>query len=342
MNTGDVSIEEIARLASAFGIAFAPDTTVVGRIQADVKATGSSSNPELNGAISARDLQISGKGAPQPIVVKALDLALSRTEIRSNDFTATTGQTNVAGRFAVRQYSSSKPTVDLALRAPGATLPEIQSFARAYGLAGIDQVTGDGKLDLDIRASGPVESLKSQSLLRALNGSLNLDFNKLRISGVDVAHELGVIGGFLTKENGSDAFTDILKLTGHILIKNGIAQSDDLKAETALGSLSGMGTADLATEALNMKLSAVLSKEATDKAGGARVGGYMRTALGNSDGQLVIPAIVTGTFKKPKFSPDVQAIVQMQKQRLIPGYQPGEKPTDTIRKILGGFLGGKK
>jgi uncharacterized protein involved in outer membrane biogenesis len=342
VKTGDVTIDEIARLASAFGIAFAPGTTVTGRVNADVKATGSTSTPALNGKIAARDLKIASKQVVQPIEVKAIDLALSPTEIRSNDFTATSGKTNVAARFAVRQYTSRSPSIDVSLRSPGATLPEIQSLARAYGITGLDQLKGDGKLDLDLRAAGPVESFNATTLIRALNGTMNLDFNALRIAGFNVARELGVLGGFLDGSSGSDAFTDILKLTGQIAVKNGVAQSDNLKAEMALGHLAAAGTADLASEALNLKLSAVLTKASTEKVGGARVGGYMRTALSNSEGELVVPAIVTGTFKQPKFAPDVQAIVQLQKQKLIPGYQPGQKTSETIKGILGGILGGKK
>jgi len=341
MKTGDVSIGEIARLASAFGIAFPPGTTVGGKINADVKATGSIESPALNGKIAIRDLKASSKDVPTPLEVKAVDLALSPTEIRSNDFTATSGKTNVAAKFVVRQYASSSPSIDLAARAPGATLPEIQSIAHAYGMTGLDQMKGDGKLDLDVHASGPVRSLNSDNLIRALNGTMNLDFNALRIAGFDVAHELGVIGGFADSKSAAQAFTDVLKLTGHVNVKDGIAQTDDLKAEMALGNVAATGTTDLVGEALNLKLAAVLSKAYTDKVGGNRVGGYMKTALANNNGELVIPALVSGSYKNPKFQPDLQAIVQLQKQRFIPGYEPGQKPADTIKGLLGIF-GGKK
>jgi len=131
-------------------------------------------------------------------------------------------------------------------------------------------------------------------------------------------------------------------LAGHIAVTDGIAHTDDLKAQTALGEMSAAGTGDLSSEALNVKLLAVLSKTFTDKLGGGRIGGYMRTAFSNGAGEIVIPAIVTGTFKQPRFAPDARTIVEMQKQRLIPEYQPGQKPADTIRGIIGGFLGGKK
>jgi hypothetical protein len=65
LKSGDVSIEEIARLASAFGIAFSPDTTVAGKVTTDVRARGPLSALALNGTVSGRDLKISGKNVPQ-------------------------------------------------------------------------------------------------------------------------------------------------------------------------------------------------------------------------------------------------------------------------------------
>jgi len=196
IKTGDVSISEIARLASAFGVAVAPGTNVSGRIEADVKASGPASKPALNGRISGQDLKISNKDITQPVEVRAIELRLSPAEIRSNDFTAVSGKTNVAARFMVRQYTSASPFIDMELRAANATLPEIQSMARAYGIKGLDQINGNGNLNIEMRAAGPVQSLDSGNLIRALKGSMSLDFNDVRISGFDLAHELGVIGGF--------------------------------------------------------------------------------------------------------------------------------------------------
>src|SRR5206468_2584545 len=107
-------------------------------------------------------------------------------------------------------------------------------------------------------------------------------------------------------------------LTGRIAMKDGIAETNDLQAQLLVGNITAKGTADVATEVLNLKLSAVFSKAFTDKVGGTRLGGYMNTALANSSGELVIPAIMTGTFKQPKFAPDMQSLVEMQKKKLLP------------------------
>jgi len=343
MKTGSVPIDDIAHLASALGIAFAPGTNVNGKVQADLKVTGSAASPVMTGTIAGRDVRVSGKDVPQPVEVKAIDVAVSPEEIRSNDFTATSGKTNVASRFVVKQYMSASPSMDLTMHAPNATLPEIQSIARAYGIKGLDQVNGNGNLNLDMRAAGPLQSFSSEHVMRAINGKTDLNFDNVRISGFDLAHELGAIGGFLgATSSGNDKVTEIIKLAGHIAVANGIARTDDLQAQMAIGNVSAVGTGDLATEALNLKLTAVLSKAFADKVGGGNIAGYMKTVFGNAGGEMTIPVLVTGTFKQPRFSPDAQSIVQLQKQKLIPGIQQGQKPQDAVKGILGGLFGGKK
>jgi uncharacterized protein involved in outer membrane biogenesis len=335
IKSGDASISEIARLASAFGVAFAPGTTVNGRVSADVHAKGPTTKPALTGTIAGRDLQVSGKNIPQPVQVKAVDLALSPTAIQSNEFNATSGKTTVVGRFSLFQYASDAPSIDLGLRTPGATLPEIQSIAKAYGVAGLDQVTGEGTLDFDLRAKGPLKSVSSADAARALNGTINLNFSPLKIAGFDAAHELAKIGGFASSMTDQGA-TDIGRVIGKIIVKNGVAQSDNLQAQLGIGNLAGSGSADLATETLDMKLSAVFTKAFSDKVGATRAGGYLSTALSNSAGELVIPALVTGTFKQPRFAPDLKAVAQMQKQRFLPSL---DNPAAALSNALGALKG---
>jgi len=85
-----------------------------------------------------------------------------------------------------------------------------------------------------------------------------------------------------------------------------------------------------------MQLTAVLSKAFTQQAGGTGVTGFMTTALANNQGELVIPAIVTGTFQNPKVVPDVQKMAQMKLKGLIPN---GDNPLGAASSILGGLTG---
>jgi uncharacterized protein involved in outer membrane biogenesis len=331
IKSGDVSIAEIARLASAFGVAFAPGATVAGRVSTDVQAKGSFAKPVLSGTIAGRDLRISGQGIPQPVQVNAVNLALSPTAIQSNEFNATSGKTTVVGKLAVLQYASSSPSADVELRAPGATLPEIQSIAKAYGMNGLDQISGDGKLSFDLRAKGPIQSLSTTSAMRALNGTIDVDFSPMKILGFDTSHELAQIGGFGSSLKDQN-LTDILKIAGKILIKDGIAQTDGLKAQLGVGALNASGTGDLATEALNLKMSAIFTKEFSDSIGGIKGGNVLNFGLSNSAGEIVLPAIVRGSFTKPSFAPDLKAMADLQKQKYIPSLS---NPTEAITNVLG-------
>src|SRR5262249_18579142 len=97
IKSGDVSIAEIARLASAFEVVFPRGTTVGGRVSTDLQVTGSSAKPTLTGKIGGRDLKVSGEGIPQAVEVKAINLALSPAAIQSDEFNATSGKTTIVG-----------------------------------------------------------------------------------------------------------------------------------------------------------------------------------------------------------------------------------------------------
>lgn len=333
----NVSIAEIARLAAAAGVAFAPGTTVNGQISADIKAQGAADKPALNGTLAGRDIQVSGKEIAKPVEVKALNIALTPTEIHSDNFNVTSGGTTAAVQFSVKQYTSNSPQVDATLRAPQAALPDLLAMAKAYGVTSLDKVTGAGTLSVDMHAAGPVQSLSSNEIMKALNGTINVNFNNVRYAGVDISHQLlSMIG---TNQSGKDqGFTNVQKMTGTILVKNGIAQTNNLQATVDIGNVGAVGTANLASQTLNMQLNAVLSKAFTQQVGGTGVGGYMSTALANSQGELVIPATVTGTFQNPKVMPDVQKMAQMKLKGLIP---TGDNPLGSASSILGGLTGKK-
>jgi AsmA protein len=158
VNASDVSIDEVARLAAAFGVAFNPNMKIVGRINADLRAQGSAKQPAMNGKLSASNLSITGKELPQAVQVQNIDLVMTPQEIRSNQFAAKTGNTMVTAQFALAQYTTPKSRVDANIRTANARLGEVLNIARAYGISAVDGVTGDGNLSLDVRAVGPLKN----------------------------------------------------------------------------------------------------------------------------------------------------------------------------------------
>ena len=102
----DASLAEVARLASAFGVAFGANTQVKGTARADVKARGPATTPALEGHLRLRDVSISGADFKQPVRSDAIDLTLTPAEIRSNEFSVSTGGTTVGVRVAATRYTT--------------------------------------------------------------------------------------------------------------------------------------------------------------------------------------------------------------------------------------------
>jgi AsmA protein len=190
-----------------------------------------------------------------------------------------------------------------------------------------------------MRATGLIKAVTSAEIMTALNGTVNVDFNNVQYSGANIGRELSSIAGFLnagTAVKKEEGVTNIQKITGNIAVKNGIAQTNDLQAQMDIGIIGLAGTASLVTQALNMHATAVISQAVSQKVGGQSVGGFMKTALANNNGELVIPALITGTFSNPKFEPDVQQLAQMKLKGLIPDINNPASVAGKVQNLLGG------
>jgi uncharacterized protein involved in outer membrane biogenesis len=177
----------------------------------------------------------------------------------------------------------------------------------------------------------------ADDLARTLNGTLALDLSNGRITKLDLINELAAIGKFAGVRKNAQAVTDFTRLAGHFTITNGVASTNDLRADIANGSLAANGTVDLATQQLNLHVNTVLSKGFTQSVGGTGIGGLMQTALANNRGELVMPVLITGTFDKPQVTPDAQKLAQMKLQNLLP---TSGNPGGLTSGILGSVLKG--
>jgi AsmA protein len=338
VKANNISIAEAAKLAAASGMALSQGTNVTGNLNADIQVRGSADKPALNGTINGSNIQMSGKDIAQPVQVSSVNLKMTPSDIQSNPFTVTSGGTSLNTQILIRNYASPAPVVEATVRAPNAQLPAVLAMAKAYGVTALEKVSGLGTINLDLRASGPVKSITTAEIMRALNGAMKLDFNNVKYSGANVNHELASIAGFLgssVAQSGSGG-TNISTMTGNIQVKNGIAQTNDLQAKLDLGNVGAIGTANLVDNTLNLHVTAVLSQATSQKVGGNSVGGFMQTALANSQGELVIPALVTGTFSNPRFAPDVQQIAQMKLKGLVPSLNNPASVTGALQTLLGG------
>ena len=211
-------------------------------------------------------------------------------------------------------------------------------MAKAYGVGGLEKITGAGTLNLDLHAAGPLHAIRSDQIMRALNGNMAVNFNNVHYAGTDITHQLESIGGFLKPGQRDQGFTKILKMTGDVLVRNGVAQTNNLQAVLDIANVGATGSANLITQVLNLDVTAVFSKPISQQVGGTSIGGYMNTALANNQGELVIPAVVTGTFQNPRFAPDMQKIAQMKMKGLLPS---SDNPLGGASGILENLLGQK-
>jgi autotransporter translocation and assembly factor TamB len=216
IQANNVSIAEAGKLAAASGMALSQGTMVNGNVNANIRVRGAADKPAMNGTIVASNVQMSGKDIAQPVQIPSVNLNLTPTEIKSNPFSIISGGTTVNSQLSIRNYLSPTSTVDAVLRAPNAQLPSILAMAKAYGVTSLDKITGEGTMNLDMHASGPIKSISASEIEKAVNGTVNLNFNNVKYSGADINHELASIAGFLSANPAGQAsrgVTDISKLT---------------------------------------------------------------------------------------------------------------------------------
>ncbi|MEO8724873.1 MAG: AsmA family protein [Acidobacteriaceae bacterium] len=209
-----------------------------------------------------------------------------------------------------------------------ATLANVDANKLLSALSSVKQIYGA----LNTKANISFVNVANGNPAATLNGTLDLNLKNGKVTGIDLLRELGSIAKF-TGAGGGNGATNISQLSGAFNIRNGLAHTNNLKAAIDGGTLAGVGDVNLASQALNMKVTAVLGSAMSKQVGGTSVGGYLNTALANNAGELVIPVLVTGTFSAPHFQPDVQDLAQMKLKNLLP-------TTGNPAGMLSGFLGG--
>ena len=208
VSTSNASIQDAARLAAAFGLAFSTEANIAGQITANVHAQGPTSQLAFNGNVNARNLEMTGKQIPQPVKVPAIDLTMTPQQIQSNNFTATSGATSLAIQMTLTQYTSVSPNVDASVKTINGKVNELLNIAQAYGISAAEGMSGSGNITLDVHATGPIKntdamkfsgsgalqnaSLRMPSLTQPLNiRNANLQFTQNSMNVTNLVASLG-------------------------------------------------------------------------------------------------------------------------------------------------------
>jgi AsmA protein len=220
LSASNTSIQEVARLAAAFGAAFSPNTKISGQLTANIHVQGPTDHLAFNGNVDGKNLEVTGSDLPQVVHVPEIDLTMTPQQIQSNNFTATCGATTLAVQMALSQYTGNSPNVDATIKTINAKVEELLGIAKAYGVGAVEGMNGSGNVSVDVRATGPIKntnamnfsgtgmlqnaSLKMPSLTQPLHvRNVNMQFSQNLVNLTNLAVSLGStnVGGNLSIAN---------------------------------------------------------------------------------------------------------------------------------------------
>jgi uncharacterized protein involved in outer membrane biogenesis len=179
---------------------------------------------------------------------------------------------------------------------------DVQSLLTDF--AKLNRVSGRGNITIDVTAHGNT----TPALIDSLNGHAALNIAKGAIQGINLWSAINSAVALVQRQSlpaqsaGNDTPFDVFKASADLT--NGVAATKDLNIASGDINVTGQGTANLATQAVNYRVNAAILK-----------GGAASSALAN------IPLLITGTMKSPSVRPDTQALVksvaqqQLQKQK---------------------------
>ncbi len=223
---------------------------------------------------------------------------------------------NAAARLNGTYESAGEATVvNIKLDAKEMPAKDLEAFLPALGihLPKGASLQG-GTLNADLNLTGPTNRLIT-------NGSVGLFNGKL--AGFDLGSKMSAVASLAGIKTGKDL--DIEKLTTNLrMAPTGLQADNFLAVVPTLGNLTGAGTVD-SKNALDFKMLATLTKEASSSAGSAAGAGGAAGALGgllgavtgggggaggcSSEG-LKVPFQIQGTTAEPKFIPDVGGLAK--------------------------------
>lgn len=218
--------------------------------------------------------------------------------------------------------SSGEVTVDAHGAVPvlhlNETLTGVQIQPLLTAFAKLSRVSGRGNVTLNITAQGNT----TPALTRTLDGHAAANLSNGAIQGIDLwsainsAVALAQRQSLPAKTLGNSTSFDTFKASADLA--NGVATTKDLDVASGDLRVTGQGTANLVTQAVDYRVNAAILK-------GAAAG-----ALAN------VPLLITGTMKSPSVRPDTQALLKSVAQQQLQKHK-GEVE-NKLRSVLKGLI----
>ncbi len=252
------------------------------------------------GNLSNLDLGITGQNGLFTINSLAMDLYEGKI--------GSTGTINV---------QKSVPATELNLTVEGVQIgPLLKAFANKEII--------DGMLKAQIAVS--MQGDNGELIKKSLNGKGDLRFQDGALIGLDLAQMARTIkAGFtLEQQQGEKPKTDFAELHAPFTVTNGLVNTPETTLRSPFIRVTVAGDANLVSEALDMKIKPTL----------------VGTIKGQGDEEkragLSVPVLVGGTFKAPKFTPDLESLIKDQmptQEELSEIIKTGKVPTERKEKL---------
>jgi AsmA protein len=199
------------------------------------------------------------------------------------------------------------------------SLTGIQVQPLLTDFAKLNRVSGRGNVTMDVTARGNTTA----ALTSSLDGHAAVNLTNGAIQGFDLwsavnsAVALAQRHSIPTKGGGNRTQFDTFKASADL--SNGVATTKDLDIASGDLRVTGQGTANLTTEAVDYKVNAAVMQ-----------GPATGAALAN------IPLLITGTMTSPSVRPDTQALVKSVAQQQLQKHK-GEVE-NKLRGVLKGLI----
>lgn len=168
------------------------------------------------------------------------------------------------------------------------------------------------------------------ALLKTLAGRADFDIRDGALEGLDLWYELRRARALWKREappqRSGPPRTAFNALRGSAVLDAGLMRTDDLQAQTDYLKVRGTGTVDVATLALDYRLTAEVYEIPPEGAGAEMAA--VRAAE--------IPLTITGTLAEPKVRPDFDVLVKQRVKQEVE-----KKVEEKVREKLGDELGDK-
>lgn len=191
------------------------------------------------------------------------------------------------------------------------------------------RLSGKGNVTTKLTATGR----NSDALVRTLDGKINLNLADGAVEGIDLWYAIAqaqsliqkrqLAGGTNTGKTSFETFRASANLA------KGVATTNDLAIASQLLRVTGKGTSNLATQAIDYQVTTTVLKAPPGAEGDA--GGLVLAA---------IPVSITGTFDDPKVRPDLEGIAkarvkqEVEKQKEKIEEKVREKVQDKLKGLF--------